>query len=65
MGALGTPAEKEYTLLNKPEGRVHFAGEYLSQIGAWQEGAALSAHHAIAAIAHRVAAGAAVAKRAA
>jgi monoamine oxidase len=50
-----TPAEKEYTLLNQPEGRVHFAGEYLSQIGAWQEGAALSAHHAIAAIAARVA----------
>lgn len=60
-----TPAEKEYTLLNKPEGRVHFAGEYLSQIGAWQEGAALSAHHAIAAIASRVATGATVAKRAA
>ncbi|MFZ6774855.1 flavin monoamine oxidase family protein [Undibacterium sp. SXout7W] len=51
-----TPAEKEYTRLNQPEGRVHFAGEYLSQIGAWQEGAALSAHHAVAAIANRVAA---------
>jgi monoamine oxidase len=51
-----TPAEKEYTRLNQPEGRVHFAGEYLSQIGAWQEGAALSGHHAVAAIARRVAA---------
>lgn len=51
-----TPAEKEYTRLNQPEGRVHFAGEYLSQIGAWQEGAALSAHHAVAAIAGRIAA---------
>lgn len=51
-----TPAEKEYTLLNQPHGRVHFAGEYLSQIGAWQEGAALSAHHAVAAIARRVSA---------
>lgn len=49
-----TPAEKEYTRLNQPEGRVHFAGEYLSQIGAWQEGAALSGHHAVAAIARRV-----------
>lgn len=49
-----TPAEKEYTRLNQPEGRVHFAGEYLSQIGAWQEGAALSAHHAVAAIARRI-----------
>jgi monoamine oxidase len=51
-----TPAEKEYTRLNQPEGRVHFAGEYLSQIGAWQEGAALSAHHAIAAISRRISA---------
>lgn len=49
-----TPAEKEYTLLNQPDGRVHFAGEYLSQIGAWQEGAVLSAHHAVAAIASRI-----------
>lgn len=51
-----TPAEPQYLLLNQPDGRVHFAGEYLSQIGAWQEGAALSAHHAVAAIAARVAA---------
>lgn len=51
-----SPAEKEYTRLNQPDGRVHFAGEYLSQIGAWQEGAALSGHHAVAAIARRVAA---------
>lgn len=49
-----TPAEPAYVLLNQPDGRVHFAGEYLSQIGAWQEGAALSAHHAVAAIAARV-----------
>jgi monoamine oxidase len=46
-----TPHERQYVRLNRPEGRVHFAGEYLSQIGAWQEGAALSAHHAVAAIA--------------
>ena len=50
-----TPAEPAYVLLNQPDGRVHFAGEYLSQIGAWQAGAALSAHHAVAAIAARVA----------
>lgn len=50
-----TPAERQYVRLNRPEGRVHFAGEYLSQIGAWQEGAALSAHHAVAAIAAAVA----------
>ncbi|HEX8606843.1 MAG TPA: FAD-dependent oxidoreductase, partial [Pseudoduganella sp.] len=50
-----TPKERQYVRLNRPEGRVHFAGEYLSQIGAWQEGAALSAHHAVAAIAAAVA----------
>ncbi|GGY39472.1 flavin monoamine oxidase family protein [Pseudoduganella albidiflava] len=50
-----TPHERQYVRLNRPEGRVHFAGEYLSQIGAWQEGAALSAHHAVAAIAAAVA----------
>lgn len=50
-----TPHERQYVRLNRPEGRVHFAGEYLSQIGAWQEGAALSAHHAVAAIAASVA----------
>ncbi|CDG82346.1 flavin monoamine oxidase family protein [Janthinobacterium agaricidamnosum] len=52
----GRPDAQQYVLLNQPDGRVHFAGEYLSQIGAWQEGAALSAHHAVAAIAARVAA---------
>ena len=49
------PDAPQYVLLNQPDGRVHFAGEYLSQIGAWQEGAVLSAHHAVAAIAARVA----------
>ena len=36
-----------YALLNQPDGPFHFAGEHLSQIGAWQEGAVLSAHRAI------------------
>ena len=36
-----------YALLNQPDGPFHFAGEHLSQIGAWQEGAILSAHRAI------------------
>ena len=54
-----TPRERQYVRLNRPEGRVHFAGEYLSQVGAWQEGAALSAHHAVAAIGARVASAAA------
>lgn len=42
----------EYLRLNRPEGRVFFAGEYLSQLeGGWQEGSALSAFHAIGGIA--------------
>jgi monoamine oxidase len=37
----------EYTLLNQPDGPFYFAGEHLSQLGAWQEGAILSARRAI------------------
>ena len=33
----------DYRLLNQPIGRVHLAGEHLSFITSWQEGAALSA----------------------
>jgi len=36
-----------YTQLNQPDGPFYFAGEHLSQIGAWQEGAVLSARRAI------------------
>ena len=42
-----TGQEGEYTLLNEPDGPFYFAGEHLSQIGAWQEGAILSARRAI------------------
>ncbi len=38
--------EAQYSLLNTPEGPFYFAGEHLSQIGAWQEGAVLSARRA-------------------
>jgi monoamine oxidase len=38
--------DSEYTLLNQPDGPFYFAGEHLSQIGAWQEGAILSARRA-------------------
>ncbi len=37
----------EYALLNEPDGPFYFAGEHLSHIGAWQEGAILSARRAI------------------
>lgn len=36
-----------YTELLKPEGPIVFAGEHLSYLGLWQEGAALSAHEAV------------------
>ena len=37
-----------YALLSQPDGPFYFAGEHLSHVGAWQQGAFLSAHHAIA-----------------
>jgi monoamine oxidase len=45
------PDAPAYVLLNQPHGRVHFAGDVLAQLGAWQEGAALSAQRAVRAIA--------------
>lgn len=36
-----------YLELLKPEGPILFAGEHLSYVGLWQEGAALSAHEAV------------------
>jgi len=36
-----------YAELLRPEGPVVFAGEHLSYVGLWQEGAALSAHEAL------------------
>jgi monoamine oxidase len=38
--------EQDYMRLNAPDGPFYFAGEHLSQIGAWQEGAILSARRA-------------------
>jgi monoamine oxidase len=38
--------ESEYSLLNTPDGPFYFAGEHLSRIGPWQEGAILSARRA-------------------
>jgi len=39
--------EPDYHLLGQPDGPIHFAGEYLSHVGAWQEGAIRAAHRAI------------------
>ena len=51
-----TPEQKEttYRTLHEPDGAIYFAGEHLSNMQAWQEGAILSAHHAIAKIVARV-----------
>jgi monoamine oxidase len=51
VGAVGPewdgPRGARYAELLKPEGPVVFAGEHLSYVGLWQEGAALSAHEAL------------------
>ncbi len=47
-------SDPAYAQLNKPEGRTFFAGDYLSHLVAWQEGAILSAHRAIESIAGRI-----------
>ena len=39
--------DENYTVLSEPDGPFYFAGEHLSHVGAWQEGALLSARHAI------------------
>jgi monoamine oxidase len=43
-----------YEQLENPEGKTYFAGDYLSHLVAWQEGAVLSAHHAIERIAKQI-----------
>jgi monoamine oxidase len=43
-----------YQILNRPDGAIHFAGEHLSYLTGWQEGAVLSAHNAVRAIGERV-----------
>jgi monoamine oxidase len=47
-------SDAAYAVLDKPQGRTFFAGDYLSHLVGWQEGAILSAHHAIARIAQQV-----------
>ena len=47
-------AEPSYKQLHQSDGNIFFAGDYLSQIVGWQEGAALSAHRVVAEIAERV-----------
>ncbi|HEX8193682.1 MAG TPA: FAD-dependent oxidoreductase [Allosphingosinicella sp.] len=42
-----SPRPQRYTELMRPEGPIVFAGEHLSHVVFWQEGAALSAHEAM------------------
>jgi monoamine oxidase len=42
-----TEQDSNYALLSEPDGPFYFAGEHLSHIGAWQEGAILSARRTI------------------
>jgi monoamine oxidase len=46
--------QQDYALLLKPDGPFYFAGEHMSWINGWQEGAVVSAHEAIVEIAKRV-----------
>jgi monoamine oxidase len=43
----------QYDELVRPEGPIVFAGEHLSYLGQWQEGAALSAHEALKLVAEQ------------
>jgi len=47
-------SQPAYNQLHQPEGNVFFAGDYVSRIVGWQEGAALSAHHVVTQIAEHV-----------
>ena len=40
--------------VTRADGPFYFAGEHVSYLRAWQEGAILSAHHSIAALHERV-----------
>lgn len=39
--------ERAYRILNSPDGPIYFAGEHLSYLTGWQEGAILSAHKVV------------------
>jgi monoamine oxidase len=43
-----------YKEFSEPDDRVYFAGDHVSHINAWMEGAALAAHRALKMIAERV-----------
>jgi monoamine oxidase len=54
-----TPGARQtiYPVLLPPDGPFHFAGEHMSYVTGWQEGAVQSAHYTVGQIAERVRAG--------
>lgn len=46
-GAWGLASVDTLTLFAKPEGRIHFAGEHLSLMPSWMQGALISSAHAV------------------
>jgi monoamine oxidase len=44
----------DHSLLNQPDDRIYLAGEHLSHVNGWQEGAMLSAHRVVSEICQRV-----------
>jgi monoamine oxidase len=50
---LGAWGISEPGILREADGQVYFAGEHLSDLQGWQEGAVLSAYHSIDAIVQR------------
>lgn len=58
LGAYANNRHREcdaaYAQLDKPQGRTYFAGDYLSHLVGWQEGAVLSSHRAIERIAGQI-----------
>jgi monoamine oxidase len=48
------PRRDAYPVLLAADGPYHFAGEHVSHITGWMEGAVRSAHHTVAQIAERV-----------
>ncbi len=50
---MATDNPADYTLLSDADGPFYFAGEHLSHVGAWQQGAFVSAHRVVNLIAAR------------
>lgn len=50
---MATDNPDDYTLLSDGDGPFYFAGEHLSHVGAWQQGAFVSSHRVVGLIAER------------